>query len=74
MTIQVDAAINSANSGGPTIDKNGNLIGISMMSLKNADNISYIIPSIIINTFLEDIKDGVVNGFESNDLSVSFIK
>jgi S1-C subfamily serine protease len=61
--IQIDAAINSGNSGGPTIDKDGNLVGIAMMKLERSSNIAYIVPSIIINNFLEDIKDNKVNGF-----------
>jgi len=74
LAIQVDAAINSGNSGGPAIDKDGNIVGIAMMSIKNADNISYIVPSIVINTFLTDIKDGKVDGFGEDGLAVNFIR
>ncbi|WP_188093739.1 S1C family serine protease [Sulfurimonas xiamenensis] len=74
LAIQVDAAINSGNSGGPAIDKNGDIVGISMMSLKNASNISYIVPSVIINTFLTDVEDGKVDGFGEDGLSVNFIR
>lgn len=74
LAIQIDAAINSGNSGGPAIDKDGSLIGIAMQKLKNSSNIAYIVPSIIINTFLEDIKDGVVNGFHSDNTSASIIE
>jgi len=73
LAIQVDAAINSGNSGGAALDKNGDIVGIAMMRLKNADNISYIVPSVIINTFLEDIKDGKVNGFGSDGLTINHI-
>jgi S1-C subfamily serine protease len=74
LAIQVDAAINSGNSGGAAIDKNGDLVGIAMMRLTNADNISYIVPSVIINTFLEDIKDGKVDGFGEDGLTVNYIR
>lgn len=74
LAIQVDAAINSGNSGGAAIDKNGDLVGIAMMRLTNADNISYIVPSVIINTFIEDIKDGKVDGFGEDDISVNYIR
>lgn len=74
LAIQVDAAINSGNSGGPAIDKNGDIVGIAMMSLKNASNISYIVPSVIINTFLKDIEDGKVDGFGEDGLSVNYIR
>lgn len=74
LAIQVDAAINSGNSGGPAIDKDNNIVGIAMMSLTNASNISYIVPSVIINTFLEDIKDGKVDGFGEDGISVNYIR
>ena len=73
LAIQVDAAINSGNSGGAALDKNGDIVGIAMMRLKNADNISYIVPSVIINSFLEDIKDGKVDGFGKDRLVINNI-
>ena len=74
LAIQVDAAINSGNSGGPAIDKDGNIIGIAMMTLINTNNISYIVPSVIINTFLKDIEDGNVDGFGEDGLSINYIR
>ncbi len=66
LTIQIDAAINSGNSGGPAVNQDNELVGIAMQKLKDSSNIAYIVPSIIIKTFLEDTKDGVVDGFHSN--------
>jgi S1-C subfamily serine protease len=63
LAIQVDAAINSGNSGGAAIDNNGDIVGVAMMTLSNTNNISYLVPSIIVNTFLKDIEDGKVDGF-----------
>lgn len=74
LALQVDAAINSGNSGGPAVDEDGKLVGIAMMTLKTADNISYIVPSIIINTFLKDIEDGKVDGFGEDGISVNYIR
>ncbi len=74
LAVQVDAAINSGNSGGPAINKDGEILGVAMMSLTNASNISYIVPSIIVNTFLEDIKDGVVNGFGDDGTLINYIR
>ncbi len=62
LSIQIDAAINSGNSGGPVINKEGELVGIAMQSLKNASNIGYIVPAILINTFLKDVQDGKIDG------------
>lgn len=46
LAVQVDAAINSGNSGGPAFDVRGRCIGIAFQSLKHedAENIGYIIP------------------------------
>jgi len=63
LAIQVDAAINSGNSGGAVVNEKNELIGIVMMKILKASNIAYIVPTEIINTFLQDIKDGKVDGF-----------
>lgn len=42
--IQSDVAINPGNSGGPIIDENGNVVGIAVAKLMDADGISFIIP------------------------------
>ena len=49
--IQVDAAINAGNSGGPAVvgDK---MIGLAFARLSNAQNIGYIIPNEEIELFL----------------------
>jgi S1-C subfamily serine protease len=48
--IQIDAAINSGNSGGPAFDAAGRCVGIAFQSLKHedAENIGYIIPVPVI--------------------------
>lgn len=63
LAIQIDAAVNSGNSGGPAVNSKNELIGIAMMTKKKANNISYIVPTEIINTVLEDTKDGKIDGF-----------
>jgi len=68
LAIQIDAAINSGNSGGAVLNSQNELVGIAMMRLAETSNIGYIVPSIIINAFLEDVKDGVVNGFHSDSI------
>lgn len=62
--IQVDAAINPGNSGGPVLDvKNGKIAGIAFQGEEKGEALGYIIPSDIIRHFLQDIKDGKVDGF-----------
>lgn len=73
LAIQIDAAINPGNSGGAVVNDKNELVGIAMMKLRKTSNISYIVPSIIINTFLEDIKDGVVDGFHSDSVAIQNI-
>ena len=74
LAIQVDAAINSGNSGGAAIDNNGDIVGVAMMTLSNTNNISYLVPSIIVNTFLKDIEDGKVDGFGQDGLLINYIR
>ena len=74
LAIQIDAAINSGNSGGAILNKDNKIVGIAMMKLRSADNISYIVPSIVINTFLNDIKDGKVDGFSQTITMVQNIE
>lgn len=61
LRIQIDAAINSGNSGGPAIagDK---MIGLAFAVATNAQNIGYIIPNEEIELFLSDIADGSYAG------------
>ncbi|MBI9106929.1 MAG: trypsin-like peptidase domain-containing protein [Spirochaetales bacterium] len=44
-TIQVDVPINSGNSGGPVIDKSGNLIGVVFAGIEQFEGVNFIIPA-----------------------------
>jgi hypothetical protein len=55
LLLQVDAAINQGNSGGPAIWQ-GALAGIAMQMLEGAENVGYIIPAEVIDHFLKDIE------------------
>jgi S1-C subfamily serine protease len=61
LTYQLDAAINSGNSGGPVFH-DGKLVAISSQAIEEADSIGYAIPVPVINQFLTDVKDGNVDG------------
>ncbi len=61
LAIQIDAAINSGNSGGPAI-AGGQVVGIAMQGLNGADDVGYIIPPSVIQQFLTDIEDGSCAG------------
>jgi S1-C subfamily serine protease len=61
LRIQIDAAINHGNSGGPAVvgDK---MIGLTFSSLGGTQNIGYIIPNEEIELFLKDVRDGKYDG------------
>ncbi|HEX3036113.1 MAG TPA: serine protease, partial [Thermodesulfobacteriota bacterium] len=64
LAVQIDAAINPGNSGGPAIIDN-QVVGIAMQSMGGSENIGYIVPTTVVNHFLEDVEDGNYNGFPS---------
>ncbi|GJN22243.1 hypothetical protein PR202_gb09795 [Eleusine coracana subsp. coracana] len=64
--LQIDAAINSGNSGGPAFNDRGKCVGIAFQSLKHedAENIGYVIPTPVIKHFIRDYeKSGEYTGF-----------
>ncbi len=64
LVIQTDAAINPGNSGGPVL-QDGKVVGVAFQGLLEAENIGYMIPTTVIEHFLEDIRDGSYDGFGS---------
>jgi hypothetical protein len=61
LRIQIDAAINSGNSGGPAVSAD-KMIGLAFSRLGGAQNIGYIIPNEEVELFLTDVKDGTYDG------------
>lgn len=53
LRVQIDAAINPGNSGGPVLGSNGRVVGVAASHLKHASNIGYIIPTSVLEQFLE---------------------
>ena len=58
LRIQIDAALNPGNSGGPAVAAGDKMIGLACSILVGTQNIGYIIPSEEIELFLHDIADG----------------
>lgn len=60
--VQVDAAINFGNSGGPAV-ANDKVVGIAMqVSGGGEENIGYLIPVTMVKRFLTDVADGKQEG------------
>ncbi len=55
LSIQIDAAVNAGNSGGPVF-KGDKLIGIAFQSLDESQNIAYAIALPIVQHFLRDLE------------------
>jgi len=63
--VQIDAAINSGNSGGPVFNGLGECVGIAFQSMTGeVENIGYVIPTPVVLHFLTDfIRNKKFTGF-----------
>ncbi|MDM5272247.1 trypsin-like peptidase domain-containing protein [Sulfurovum sp. zt1-1] len=62
LAIQVDAAVNPGNSGGPALSE-GKVIGVVMQVISNSQNIGYLVPVSMVKHFIDDMQDGRYDGF-----------
>lgn len=69
LAVQIDAAINSGNSGGPVL-KDGVLVGVAFQSLVGADRIGQSIAAPVVKHFIEDVADGVYDGFPAVGVTI----
>lgn len=69
LAVQTDAAINPGNSGGPVVQE-GKVVGVSFQGKPGLENAGFFIPPGIIRHFLEDIEDGVCDGFPSAGIGI----
>lgn len=53
--IQVDAAINQGNSGGPLANLDGQIVGVNVAKAQMAENIGFAIPSSVLRTAIESL-------------------
>jgi len=57
LCVQIDAAINSGNSGGPALI-GSEVVGVAFQARSAAENIGYVIPTLIVERFLQDVGRG----------------
>jgi S1-C subfamily serine protease len=62
LAVQVDAAVNPGNSGGPALS-GGKIVGVVMQVISKSQNIGYLVPVNMVEHFIEDMKDGRYDGF-----------
>ena len=69
--IQIDAAINSGNSGGPLLNNYGQVIGVNTLKLSDSEGIGLSIPISSVISFMEgndvEIRNNSVNGKIENN-------
>src|SRR5438477_382100 len=73
LAIQISAQINPGNSGGPVM-QNGKVVGVAFQGYSGdvAQGVAYMIPTPVIQRFLQDIKDGRYDKYV--DLGVTYTK
>ena len=68
LAVQIDAAINAGNSGGPVV-RDDKLVGVAFQALDEGQNIGYMIGAPVVQHFLDDMETGGFDGFP--DLGIS---
>jgi S1-C subfamily serine protease len=70
LAIQIDAAVNPGNSGGPVL-QDGMVVGVAFQGYSGdvAQNTSYMIPTPVMRRFLKDVEDGKYDRYV--DLSIT---
>jgi S1-C subfamily serine protease len=73
LAVQIDAAINAGNSGGPVI-KDGELVGVAFQALDDAEQIGYMVSPPVVRHFLQDVASGRYDGFPSLGVAIQVLE
>lgn len=68
--IQVDAAINSGNSGGPLFDSSGKVVGVNVAVSQGGQNIGFALPINLVKQSVDNFK--ITGEFDRPYLGVSY--
>ena len=71
LAVTVDAAINEGNSGGPVFSLDGRVVGIAFQKLHGADNIGEMVPTPILDNFLQSVTSAEDGKIEIPTLGIS---
>jgi S1-C subfamily serine protease len=73
LAIQISAQINPGNSGGPVM-QNAKVVGVAFQGYSGdvAQGVAYMVPTPVINRFLQDVSHGHYDGYV--DLGMTFSK
>lgn len=55
--IQTDAAINRGNSGGPLLDRNGDVVGMNVAMAGGSENIGFALPADVVRSVYESVAE-----------------
>ena len=70
LVIQVDSAINPGNSGGPAFNDKDEIIGVAFSHNSNAQNVCFLIPSFILEYYINSCKKDINNFIGICDLDI----
>ena len=73
LAVQIDAAINAGNSGGPVI-RDDKLVGVAFQALDEGQNIGYMIGAPVVQHFLQDMESGTFDGFPELGVAIQTLE
>lgn len=65
--IQIDAAINSGNSGGPLLNDAGEVLGVNTLKMSDSEGIGLAIPMEVVSDFLDNNENNVDHSDDTDD-------